>query len=1289
MDIKTNSSPSASLLDAQRHEAGARWLESARAYLSTLVSTPHLKQVALAGLKRCAQRDISDEQSEVGDDSQYREVNKLLLMIGLIVAEEWREAVLIGLSQDDQDVQHLSPSMQQRWPHLYHKLNESLLSESLLSESLDEPDHQVLPHWIIILVMLERLARHNMISDLLMMVRESLQYIPNELHQALINYEAGRIALNHQHLSSGGYFFTQALRLAPSLNEDIIQRIDSVIIQSVDHINELESDLAYLQSFDSYDELLGLRCQHLKISVLELWVNELGADPLVQGKPLFMLWLGSRLEKLSQQNTQTHRSPNYASGAFLAYALTLERSHSNGDVYQKAFLSMTGLVLARQKRPGHLDDDEPTLDNIENHGELVEEGENRFILQLKEHKSYDYILYFLKQKAEAVHLPNRERAIAYNALAQLSLSHKNGLKSAIDYIVKGAEFDPKQLKLSSLMREARASDDWSALEPLLDIQLKLTQKLAKRMMILSMIAQGQRQQAEWFKSYQTLMKLGAEEYLSSSSNTEPDHVNPFLISFSKETEKEISSLLRVKGAALAIGRQLSSQERWPELIRLLERLEYKGKVSVELLENSVNHAVNTWSFAEPLLSHYEQDEKWSEWLELILTVPKKSWPLREQGRLISQAVERAKKLDDENYSALLRLRAVWLNESMATDQERIEAWVAYLKEHPADLDAIEALEPLISRTANWSTLADLYANALPLRKTGKIRILERLFHIYTEFLNQRDEAAQVQHAILELDSSHEEAGTWLTLYYAERQAWKELLKACTLWRPKVSKHPVWLEAKVRALIGLESLELAYQCWSELSQESVKRSFLEPMLSLAETQKQGLLTLDLLDLLDQVVGVEGFDSLEDIEQEDPLSFSPDESPPPLPDIDEVFNEAEQSVSEDEHLTNLLTGDYKTAFSHEHRLRLRAKALFMWLEPKDPILALQAWEAVQAQYGLDDESAYALVKLYSTLGQRRELIKLLSFVEDSAAVVLKRRRSIILAALHFETRFKEYTEAFKCWLALYEHSPKDREICVSAFYRLSTSDKELQTLLIELLKLRSEHSKSLTLSVSTALEFAQNSNQSLFQKEIAYKILKTLVFNDQYGDQALSLLLKLTQELGVWEDTVQVLAQSKNWRLLWLAAHLSECRLGEHESAKILYDMAITYLERSYQKRSQIEQGSRLFLESKKMISASLSRLENFERKAKDSLPPPLELQIEFIDDDDQSLEHDQSNNMSTEVESITFEHVSSESSEQEKLENTYEPLKYSKDEEADLQQLDLPNKDDQTDEESMQAIETED
>ena len=174
--------------------------------------------------------------------------------------------------------------------------------------------------------------------------------------------------------------------------------------------------------------------------------------------------------------------------------------------------------------------------------------------------------------------------------------------------------------------------------------------------------------------------------------------------------------------------------------------------------------------------------------------------------MIRLAVERSKSMGDETYSSLLRLRAEWLNESIATDQERMEAWVEYLEQHPADLNAIEALEPYIVSNEDWSILASLYERALPLRKAGKVRILEHLFHIYTERLKQSEKAAQVQQSILEFNPSNEEAGSWLTLYYAERQEWNQLLDSCELWTPEITHHPVWLEAKLRALIGLENLK---------------------------------------------------------------------------------------------------------------------------------------------------------------------------------------------------------------------------------------------------------------------------------------------------------------------------------------------------------------------------------------------------------------------------------------------------------------------------------------------------
>ena len=354
-----------------------------------------------------------------------------------------------------------------------------------------------------------------------------------------------------------------------------------------------------------------------------------------------------------------------------------------------------------------------------------------------------------------------------------------------------------------------------------------------------------------------------------------------------------------------------------------------------------------------------------------------------------------------------------------------------------------------------------------------------------------------------------------------------------------------------------------------------------MLSLAESQKNGPLSLELLDLLGALV-TEAEEESGEKEIAEPLgSLTLEDSPPPLPNLDEVFDGVEHSIESDESISELssLTGDYQSAFDHKRRLKIRAQALSSWLRPSDPVTAVQAWEILQAQFGADDESTYALVKLYSELGKRRELIKLLSFVEGEAELVQRRRHSIILAAAQLETRFQEFTEAFKCWLALYEHSPQDREICISAFYRLSSKDKDLSPLLTELLKLRSEHSKSMILSISSALEFSHCSNGSLFEQEIAYKVLKGIIFSKDYTDEALNLFLKLTQILGLWKETVQTLAQSTKWRLLWLAAHISECRLGEHKGACILYEAALDHLESSYRDRTPFEQECRIFFRLK--------------------------------------------------------------------------------------------------------------
>ena len=161
---------------------------------------------------------------------------------------------------------------------------------------------------------------------------------------------------------------------------------------------------------------------------------------------------------------------------------------------------------------------------------------------------------------------------------------------------------------------------------------------------------------------------------------------------------------------------------------------------------------------------------------------------------------------------------------------------------------------------------------------------------------------------------------------------------------------------------------------------------------------------------------------------------DDTPPPLPKsrgFTEDLDQAELLRDEINNVHGALSVDYIN--------KLKARAHYHWLKPCDVISATQAWERVSLKNERDEEATYALVDLYGRLGRKKALIEKMGFVEHGAEEVLANRDALILGALTLETRFKEYTEAFKCWLALYEHSQGDRERCLTSFRRLSDHDR----------------------------------------------------------------------------------------------------------------------------------------------------------------------------------------------------------------------------------------------------------
>ena len=175
-------------------------------------------------------------------------------------------------------------------------------------------------------------------------------------------------------------------------------------------------------------------------------------------------------------------------------------------------------LKTKQRRAflSELEEDESTFDSRAPEGslqseELIEEGEARLLIQLKEQSDMTSYLFSSKEKASSTHLKDLERAKAYNALAQVSLTSKGGLKQAVVYAQLGAALSPKEIKLSTLIKAARAANDWRALEPLWDPALTHRGIGQTGNDPQDDRSRSKRRSCLWLSSYLTLIQAGAEE----------------------------------------------------------------------------------------------------------------------------------------------------------------------------------------------------------------------------------------------------------------------------------------------------------------------------------------------------------------------------------------------------------------------------------------------------------------------------------------------------------------------------------------------------------------------------------------------------------------------------------------------------------------------------------------------------------------------------------------------------------------------------------------------------------
>ena len=1144
MDTEQNSKGNASLTEARRHESGSRWIDSSRAYLNALVASDTLREVALAGLKRCATQARRAQRRET---TQHDVMNlnspEVFLAIGYTLSDSWSDALRLCVHPDETP-SLLSESMRRRWSALNERIQFFWDREA---EGLTENSEIEAVKWIALLRLLDSITKQGHISEAMMMCNHVLDHLQDPRHRALVLFETGRIGVLGSLFTGGILYLEESLSLQPSLKPEVDRLVDEILLHQPLYGEVLR-------------DLLRVRGRDLKPDDLCLWVTELCENTAHHGGA-WSITLGDALLTLGlvHSGQMSNFELSMSTGAYQAFAIALEIDDLDIAQRRHAFENLTLLSLTRISAPPlELEEDEPTLDGdsrpkvLSADGEtekraieLIEGGESRLLLQLKEHQRFDLIQVFYQQKAVATFLTREERARAYSALAQIALSASNDLESAVSYIQQGAQLAPEELKLTPLLREARQRAHWPSLKTLLQVQLLLTHNSGKRQTLFRALSQGFRREGLWLDAYDALIACG-EEGLAYSDFSADETGGDDSSSYSPQTEREIASLLRVKGAALSIGYSLIKEQKWTELIRLVERLAVRGAVAAELLAQGVKESPTPYPFIQLLLQLYEAAEQWEEWGKLIAEYPALvAGSPEERGVLITRALSTTQDPNSKTRVQLLRARAEWLGEVNATSIRQLKAWREYLVEQPTDLDALERLEERADALDAWQMLAEGYEAALTLRKMGKSIILERLCEIYEHRLQRRDDAARCWRQLLEISPQNEAAGAWLTLYFAEQQEWYQLLLICALWTPEV-QHPVWVESKVRGHLGLRELEEAHFWWTQLTHARIKRLFIDRIIDLALHQKNGPLVLELID--EAVALKRDFQELGSV------------NPHASHSVNSMYDSTQylQGVTLEVPSPSEQAGDQKPSYTREQYERFRARALYEWRGSFDALRAAEAWEGRLRQHPNDDEALVALIDLYAQLGKRRALIEVLSFIERDAGQVQRLRRSVIDAALRLESRFGEYTEAFKCWLALYEHSSIDRERCMAAFTRLSDRDIELVKLVQELHKLRADHTPWVTLKREHWLTCAQLNSDHLNQWGRSFSMARRALLLQPGKEAARAALIQSALPLNKWEAALDVLEEEGSWRALREAAHIAETRLGDRERACKLYQTSLEQL-----------------------------------------------------------------------------------------------------------------------------------
>jgi len=1033
--------------EAQRAEAQEAWSVAASAYLQALSAEPERCAGAVEDLKRLTQ---------LSADLRVR----VIWGIALVAQGRWDEAE-VALSPLPESPLNLSRTITQRWPQLKQRRGKDGSNRSV---------------WVRSLSLIDRALSMGFAGEAITLADRAVAQISSPEKSALVLYEAGRLGILHQQVTLGVMMMRRAIELKEILRDRARKLVDEALTEQRAAGDELE-------------ELLELRVN--RVQDIGAWASALIAmTPASQRVELASTFAQHTERGLRRSDVATHF---YVEAILSALQISDPRDQARSRAHFEGCVE----ALVRLALMGSTDAERALKSVYERSGEL--EPLERYLKTLAQSPQHNKNRrgYAAHELAQLLSLEGRFEEVVPQVKLALSLSPELiDLRGLIKQARSAKAWEPLdrllslQLNLTNSVkkrqailtaqantRRARQQEPAAYLAlvgalslgaaPRAELHLNalLRDPEARERVVAWLTREGASEVGGWVDDVLQLAELLAgclAEGLAGAPSGElgahsgdraalqevPDELSTELsIEATPQHETPDGSTADDEAGLFVFDFTQAGEDSLNAEGEGLIASGEDGDPVGALLAAALRHEPGEWRLAMTLLEHLEAQGRWDDWVEWVMTSPKARWPEREREELLQRAVELSKTHKTRQLSTLLRDVAESLTQSGAPAQERLEAWSAYLDEHPADRHALETFAELARAEEAWGALASRYEAALAARQTGKVHLLELIAELYEERLHDEERAAERWAQLLAIKPSHERAGLWLSLYLSSQGRWSALVELCLeSWLPSESERATWRESLLQAYIGLEQLDEAMSLWAEFSEERTQKLYVPSLLTLAERAAHGPAILTLLEAdreLAKLNDPSDAPALDTSSQSDgSLDESLDESLPPLlPTEEELMAHDEslagiQSVSEHfsreaDELRRVMQSKPKVP----ERLRLKARALTYMSPELDSLSAISAWRELRALDPRDVEATLALIELYAASGRRDHFDELAEYAERWCGVDEGMRRALTQAALSYEARFEDDEEAFRCWSVLLERAPQLSERALVALERLA--------------------------------------------------------------------------------------------------------------------------------------------------------------------------------------------------------------------------------------------------------------